>query len=202
MDNEYIESLRKQVKKALKADKKRYKHTLGVADTAACLAMRYGVDMQDDYIAGLLHDCAKCVPDEQKLKECKEYNIEISQSEKKSPYLLHSKLGAYYAKHIYNIDNEEICSAIKYHTTGRAKMSMLEKIIFVADYIEPYRNKANDLDTIRSIAFENIDETIYEITKDTLEYLNKKQAEIDPMTVETYEYYKTVLISNACVFMI
>ena len=81
-------------------------------------------------------------------------------------------------------------------------MSMLEKIIFVADYIEPYRNKANDLDTIRSIAFENIDETIYEITKDTLEYLNKKQAEIDPMTVETYEYYKIVLISNACVFMI
>ena len=73
MDNSYIEDLRKQVKKALKEDKMRYRHTLGVADTSACLAMRYGVDMQKAYIAGLLHDCAKCVPDTVKLEECNRY---------------------------------------------------------------------------------------------------------------------------------
>lgn len=202
MNNEYIESLRKQVKKALKADKKRYKHTLGVADTAACLAMRYGVDMEEAYIAGLLHDCAKCVPDAQKIKECEENGIEISPIERKSPYLLHSKLGAFYAQNIYNIDNKQICDAIKYHTTGRADMTMLEKIIFVADYIEPYRNKADDLDKIRGMAFKNIDETIYEITKDTLEYLGKNNATIDPATIATYEFYKNMLLRNACSYIL
>lgn len=202
MDNEYIESLRKQIKKALKKDKQRYKHTLGVADTAACLAMRYDIDMQSAYIAGLLHDCAKCVPDEQKIKECEENGIEISPSERTSPYLLHSKLGAFYASSIYNINDKNICDAIKYHTTGRADMTMLEKIIFVADYIEPYRNKADDLDKIRSIAFKNINETIYEITKDTLDYLNKKHATIDPATIATYEFYKNILLRDACSYIL
>mgnify|MGYP000164056494 CR=1 FL=1 len=84
MDNSYIEDLRKQVKKALKEDKMRYRHTLGVADTSACLAMRYGVDMQKAYIAGLLHDCAKCVPDTVKLEECNRYGIEVTEFEKNS----------------------------------------------------------------------------------------------------------------------
>lgn len=78
----------------------RYRHTLGVADTSACLAMRYGVDMQKAYIAGLLHDCAKCVPDTVKLEECNRYGIEVTEFEKNSLYLLHAKLGAYYAKEI------------------------------------------------------------------------------------------------------
>ena len=97
MDNSYIESLRKDVKRALKSDKMRFRHTIGVADTSACLASRYGVDMQKAYISGLLHDCAKCVPDEQKITECEQNNIEITKSEYESPYLLHSKLGAFYA---------------------------------------------------------------------------------------------------------
>ena len=66
----------------------RFRHTIGVADTSACLASRYGVDMQKAYISGLLHDCAKCVPDEQKITECEQNNIEITKSEYESPYLL------------------------------------------------------------------------------------------------------------------
>ena len=81
-------------------------------------------------------------------------------------------------------------------------MTMLEKIIFVADYIEPYRNKADDLDKIRSMAFKNINETIYEITKDTLDYLNKKHATIDPATIATYEFYKNVLLRDACSYIL
>ena len=68
----YIEKLRKEVKRALKTDKMRFRHTIGVADTAACLASRYGIDMQKAYISGLLHDCAKCVPDEKKIAECRQ----------------------------------------------------------------------------------------------------------------------------------
>ena len=160
MDNSYIESLRKDVKRALKSDKMRFRPTIGVADTSACLASRYGVDMQKAYISGLLHDCAKCVPDEQKITECEQNNIEITKSEYESPYLLHSKLGAFYADVKYGIKDEDILGAIKWHTTGHPDMTMLEKIVFVADYIEPYRNKAANLDTIRYLAFTDIDKAV------------------------------------------
>ena len=108
MDNAYIEGLRKDVKRALKSDKMRFRHTIGVADTSACLASRYGVDMQKAYISGLLHDCAKCVPDEQKIAECEQNNIDITESEYNSPYLLHSKLGAFYADVKYGIKDNDI----------------------------------------------------------------------------------------------
>ena len=168
MDNSYIESLRKDVKRALKSDKMRFRHTIGVADTSACLASRYGVDMQKAYISGLLHDCAKCVPDEQKITECEQNNIEITKSEYESPYLLHSKLGAFYADVKYGIKDEDILGAIKWHTTGHPDMTMLEKIVFVADYIEPYRNKAANLDTIRYLAFTDIDKAVLQILNDTI----------------------------------
>lgn len=189
MDNQRIEVLRKQVKKALKEDKMRYRHTLGVADTCACLAMRYDVDMERAYIAGLLHDCAKCIPDAIKIQECHELGIEISEYENNSPYLLHAKLGAYYAKHLYHIEDTEICSAIQWHTTGQAAMTRLEEIVYIADYIEPYRNHADNLERIRKLAFTNITQAVYEVSRDTLAYLQKKGGCIDPATIQTYEYY-------------
>lgn len=190
MDNSYIESLRKDVKRALKSDKMRFRHTIGVSDTSACLASRYGVDMQKAYISGLLHDCAKCVPDEQKITECEQNNIEITKSEYESPYLLHSKLGAFYADVKYGIKDEDILGAIKWHTTGHPDMTMLEKIVFVADYIEPYRNKAANLDTIRYLAFTDIDKAVLQILNDTINYLNKKGNPIDSITLDTYNFYK------------
>ena len=104
MDNKYIEQLRTQVKDALRTDNMRYQHTLGVANTSACLAMCHGADMNKAYIAGLLHDCAKCVPDDVKIAECELFGLPISDIEFESPYLLHSKLGAYYACLLYTSD--------------------------------------------------------------------------------------------------
>lgn len=190
MDNNNIEKLRKQVKKALKKDKMRFRHTIGVADTSACLAMRYGYDMEKAYIAGLLHDCAKCIPDEIKIQECNDNNIEISDIEYNSPYLLHSKLGAFYAKTKYGITDDDICSAITYHTTGKPDMSLLDKIIFIADYIEPYRNKAGNLSEIRSLTFIDIDKAINVVLHDTIEYLKESGKPIDQTTVDTYNFYK------------
>jgi len=189
MDNTYIEELRTKVKSALATDTMRFKHSIGVADTAACLAMRYNSSMEKAYIAGLLHDCAKCVPDDIKIKECRQANEEISQIELESPYLLHSKLGAIYAKEKYGINDFDICQAIRFHTTGRPDMSILEKIIFIADYIEPYRNKAWDLDIIRGLAFEDINEAVYFCLKDTLEYLESKNRPIDEMTSKAFAFY-------------
>ena len=170
-------------------DQNRYEHTLGVMYTAGALAMRYGADLEDTMIAGLLHDCAKCIPSAQKIELCKKYNLNISEAEQKNPGLLHAKLGAYLAKEIYQIENTEILDAISCHTTGRPHMTLLDKIIYIADYIEPGRCEAPDLQEIRRLAFTDIDECLYTILHASLEYLKSKSEVIDPLTEQTYLYY-------------
>lgn len=179
--------IEKQLKKVL--DKERFCHTLGVMYTAAALAMAHGADMEQALYAGLLHDCAKCIPNEEKIALCRKYQISVSASEEKSPFLLHAKLGAYYAKNTYGVQDEEILHAIKVHTTGEPEMNLLDKIIYIADYIEPNRNQAPNLEAIRKMAFQNLDETMDKILGDTLNYLQKKGGEIDPLTAETYTYF-------------
>lgn len=188
--NKSLKNITKDLKSSL--DKDRYRHTLGVSSTAICLAMKYEVDLEKAELAGLLHDCAKCIPDEKKLKKCIEHNISINDIEKQQPYLLHSKLGAFIAMDKYGIQDKEIINAILKHTTGAADMSMLEKIIFVADYIEPNRKKAINLKVIRKISFEDIDKAVYLILRDTLEHLKKKGTNIDTQTYKAYEFYKNV----------
>ena len=172
---------------------KRFQHTLGVAYTAAAMAMKYEVDVKKALIAGLLHDCAKCMSDEKLLKLSEKENIEVTDVERRNPYLLHAKVGAMLASKEYGIDDEEILDAITYHTTGRPGMTDLDKIVFVADYIEPGRDKAPNLAKVRKLAFEDLDGAVRRILKDTLKYLEGEKgsdSEIDPMTAKTYEYYQ------------
>ncbi|MBO4373495.1 MAG: bis(5'-nucleosyl)-tetraphosphatase (symmetrical) YqeK [Lachnospiraceae bacterium] len=180
--------LQKKIKKCL--DKERYRHTLGVAYTASALAMRYGEDTEKAFIAGLLHDCAKCIPNDEKYRMCEEYGISLSKSEQEIPSLVHAKLGAYLARERYGIEDEDIISSVRTHTTGEPAMSLLQKIIFTADYIEPNRSEAPNLAVVRQEAFEDLDSGVYRILSDTLKYLDRKGGKIDPMTKETYEYYK------------
>lgn len=179
-----------------KLDANRYEHTIGVAYTATSLAMRYGENIKKAEVAGLLHDCAKCVPDEKKLAKCVKHNINITDIEKERPYLLHAKLGALYAMKKYNVYDKDIINAILNHTTGCPDMNLLEKIVFVADYIEPGRDKAKNLDAIRKMAFEDIDMAVYTILRDTLDYLSNKPGKIDDMTQKAYEYYKKLIESR------
>ena len=189
-DRDYYKKLRKKVKDVM--TKARYEHTLGVEFTAASLAMRYGVDIDKAEIAGLLHDCAKCIDDEDKFDDCKKYKIELTDVVKRNPFLIHSKLGAVYANKLYGIDDEEVISAIRFHTTGKPDMTLLEKIIFIADYIEPGRDKAPNLKEIRQMAFIDIDEAMYMILKDTLDYLDKGEGEKDELTKDTFLFYKEI----------
>jgi len=182
-----MEALRKAMKKA--QDSERYEHTLSVAYTAACLASLYDVDVEKALKAGLLHDCAKCLSVKKKFSLCEKYHVEITDMEKRNPSLLHAKLGARLAKEKYGEVDQDILNAVCYHTTGRAGMSMLEKIIFVADYMEPGRNKAPDLPEVRRLAFTDIDKAIVKILQDMLKYLEKRGGEIDPATKNTLEYY-------------
>ncbi len=177
---------------------KRFDHTIGVSYTAAAMAMRYGLNVDRAAMAGLLHDCAKYMTDDELIEKCTKYGIECSETELRNGYLLHAKLGAYLSKEKYGIEDEEICSAVRYHTTGKPAMSVLEAIVFTADYIEPGRKVLSNFKLIRSMAFVDLDEAVYLILKNTLSYLNdekeseQSQKEIDKHSVETYKYYKKI----------
>ena len=133
----------KEIQKDLKNKLKpaRYEHTLGVSDTAQHLAKIHGYDCAKAALAGLLHDCAKYMADDKKIALCREYGVSISDAEYKNPSLLHAKCGAILAEHEYQIIDFDILHAIRVHTTGVPDMSLLDKIIFIADYIEPIATK-------------------------------------------------------------
>ncbi len=189
-----IEELKKRMKKEL--DCSRYYHTIGVMYTAASLAMCYGVELENAMIAGILHDCAKCIPDNEKIRLCKEYGISLTETEIQNTALIHPKLGAYLAEHKFGVTDQEILDAIAGHTTGHPEMTILEKIVFIADYIEPGRNTAPHLTMVRRTAFEDLDLTMYRILKDTLDYLREKGGVIDTMTEKTYQYYKKLTLEE------
>lgn len=190
-----LAKLRKEMEQRL--ERKRYGHTLGVAYTAANLAMVHGVDVEKALIAGMLHDCAKCMSHHKQISLCKKSRIQLSEieTEERSP-LLHAKAGSCLARKKYGITDEEILQAISYHTTGRPHMSPLEKIIYIADYIEPGRERAKrsyadiqNLQQVRRMAYRDLDETLCKILSDTLDYLSRKGGKIDSMTRDTYDYY-------------
>lgn len=183
-----IKKIRKSMEKNL--DHKRFEHTLGVAYTAAALAMRYEVDILKAQTAGLLHDCAKCLSDEKRLSICEKHNIQMNEIEHNNPFLLHAKVGSYIAMKKFQIHDKDVINAILNHTTGRPGMSSLEKIIYIADYIEPGRKQAPNLAEIRKLAFQDLDLALVKILSDTLDYLKTTNTDIDPMTQQTYDYYK------------
>lgn len=182
-----LKKLRKAMEKEL--DPKRFEHTLGVTYIAAALAMCYDESIINAQIAGMLHDCAKCLSDKKRLSICEKHSIGMTEIERRNPFLLHAKVGSFLAKDEYGVTDPDIINAILNHTTGRPGMSTLEKIIFIADYIEPGRDRAPNLSAIRKLAFENLDEALVCILRDTLEYLQEGDGETDPMTQKTYEYY-------------
>ena len=171
---------------------KRFIHTLSVAGTASSLAMCYGADLEKAETAGLLHDCAKCMDVRKMQKVCEKAGLNVSSFEADSASLLHSKAGSVLAAEKYGITDPDMINAIRYHTTGRPGMSLLEKIIFVADYIEPGRFTAKNLPLIRRLAFSDIDGALMKILYDTLVYLNSTGLVVDPMTQKTYDYYKQI----------
>lgn len=141
--DERITEIRKHLKKKL--NPMRYEHTLGVSYTCMALAMRYSANLDQAEMAGLLHDCAKRYDDATIICKCQEHGIELTEGELRAPAVIHAKLGAWMAEHKYGITDPEVLSAIACHTTGKPAMSLLDKILYVADYIEPRRDKAPNL---------------------------------------------------------
>lgn len=151
--------------------------------------MRYGADLTQALVAGLLLTVRNAFPNDKKLKLCRKNGIEVTPFEEKAPFLLHAKLGAWMAEHEYHVSDPAILSAIACHTTGKPDMSLLDKIVFIADYIEPGRNKAPGLPEIRRLSFTDIDQALIRILSDTLDYLASSNDPIDPATQNVLDYY-------------
>lgn len=184
-----MEKLRRAMEKELSTG--RYTHTLGVAYTAASLAMAHEEDMEKAMTAGLLHDCAKSMHGSELVAICEKAHLNVTAVERSNPTaLLHAKAGAYLAERKYGVEDGDILNAIRYHTTGRPDMSRLEKILYIADYIEPGRKQLAELGMIRRIAFQDLDWTMEKILANTLAYLRTMDGQVDDMTARTYQYYK------------
>ncbi len=168
-----------------KLNEDRFIHSMGVADTAVKLAEKFGGDPDKAYIAGLLHDVMKNESREEQLKIMKKDGIILSQAEKNNPKLWHAMSGAAFLKHELGFTDPDIVNAVRYHTTGRAGMSLLEKIIYTADFISPERNYP-DVDVMRSLSFESLDKGDLYSLQFSLKKLSENQLVIHTDSVDFY----------------
>jgi predicted HD superfamily hydrolase involved in NAD metabolism len=151
----------------------RYKHSLGVMESAAILAKRYGVSEEKAVLAGLLHDCARIYTDKELLEKAAAENIAADAVETASPALLHAKVGAVLAEKKFGIKDAEISAAIRLHTTGGINMTKLDKIIYLADMIEPNRDFP-EVDALRKIAKKDLDEAVLMALEQSIRFIMAK----------------------------
>lgn len=168
-------------------DEERYEHSLGVADTAAELADRFHLDKDKAYTAGLLHDCAKCLKKEELIKIIRE-NLTVKECEMINPKTYHAPVGAFVAQRDFGITDDEILSAIRWHTIGKLDMTDFEKIIFIADKIEPRTRPQEYIDRIKPRLDEEngLDMALLECYKGTIKSLADRELKICISTIEIY----------------
>ena len=167
---------------------KRIPHVLGTEQEAIRLAERYGADVEKARVAALLHDCTKKLEMPEQLALCRQYGIELDELEQKALKLLHAKTGAAIARDVYGVDNE-IYRAIWWHTTGHADMTLLEKIIYLADYIEPSRDfpGVNDL---RNCVYEDLDKGLLMGLQMTIDEMTEMENPVHHATIEARDWLK------------
>lgn len=165
---------------------KRIPHVIGCCDTAQMLAETYGADTTDAARAGILHDVTKALSDRAQLLLCDRYDIALTPSERENGKLLHAKTGAAVAKYIFG-ENDRVCDAIYWHTTGKADMTLLEKIIYIADYMEPNREFPG-VEVLRELVWEDLDAALLEGFRMSLELLRSRGKVIDPNSLQAWEY--------------
>ena len=179
-----MEELEKAVISLLKPN--RVNHVLGCRDTAVELAKRWGADVTDAARAGLLHDITKALDGPLQLTLCGEYGILLDNFSARNPKTLHALTGSLVAERIFG-ENAAVVSAIRHHTTGKADMTLLEKIIYVADYMEPNRDIPG-VDRLRLLAFTDLDGALRLGLEMTLEHLQKQGSEVSPESQEALEW--------------
>lgn len=168
---------------------KRFAHSVGVRDTAVRLAKKYGADVKKAELAGLLHDCAKNIPKEEMVALCDKLGVILDDETKTQLSLVHADLGAKLCQTEFGISDPEIISAIKYHTLGRPNMTLVEKIVFLSDAIEPTRIQHVGLDELREIAEIDLDEAVVFSANLTIDFVKSKGCALHSQTYKTRDYY-------------
>ena len=180
------EAIKKKLRGLL--SEKRYEHCLAVAKTAVRLAKIHSADPKKAETAGLLHDCAKRMSNEVLLACSKRLKLPVDKVESLQPKLLHSFVSAYTAKKDFGIKDKDTLNAIAHHTSGRIKMSKLEKIVYISDHIEPGR-KYRNVSKMRAAAKKNLDRAIVLVSSEMMKYLLQKGVPIFAQTLMTRNYY-------------
>ena len=193
--------LENKLKEAMTIDgeiNKRFYHSLGVAEKAIEINKQHnlGLDENKLYIAGLLHDAAKLYNKEELLEILKQDHDLDYLELKNNPQVLHSFAGKYVVKDIYKIDDEEILNAIYYHTTGRKQMTLMEQVIFVADFVEDRTRLEPYFDSIRKALEISLDFATYKMLITTKEHLDKQNKKMFSLGLEAYDYYKELIEKN------
>lgn len=173
---------------------KRYIHSIGTAECARDLAIKFGLDSEKAYMAGLLHDCAKCFSNE-KLLEIINNNLNVQKIELMNYKTLHAPVSAYIAKNNFWVEDNEILSAIRWHTLGKIDMTDFEKIIFLADKIEPKTRDKDYLEEVRDYLKEEngLNKAMLKCYKETIKSLVKRDLKICPVTIDIYNNLEDIV---------
>lgn len=173
---------------------KRYIHSIGTAECARDLAIKFGLDSEKAYMAGLLHDCAKCFSNE-KLLEIINNNLNVQKIELMNYKTLHAPVSAYIAKNNFGVEDNEILSAIRWHTLGKIDMTDFEKIIFLADKIEPKTRDKDYLEEVRDYLKEEngLNKAMLKCYKETIKSLVKRDLKICPVTIDIYNNLEDIV---------
>ena len=177
--------IKQKLKKLLSED--RYVHTISTQKEAIKLAQRYGVNPEKASLAALLHDCAKNVDPENMITILERQYIPVDDIERNNPAILHGKVGRVMARYKFNVTDDEILDAIECHTTGRENMTMLEKIIFLADVIEETRDYSG-VEEVRAMAYEDIDKALVMSLNRTILQVLRRGNLLHPETIKARNY--------------
>ena len=180
------------IKLALKDDDERYWHSVSVALTAVNLADTYGANKDNCMIAGILHDYCKCLSLDEMLDMCEKYGVILTEEDKKADGCIHGFLAAKMCKEKFDI-NDEVYNAIYYHTCGRPNMTILEKIIYISDFIEPLRRFRDKVEEVRRLAYSDIDKSIVLSAEMGLNFLKRTNKFIHSNTQKTLDYYTNII---------
>ena len=175
----------------IRLSKKRFQHSLNVAEEARKLAEKFDYpDNEKAYLTGLLHDICKEIPKEEQLEMVKKSKLDVSEVELCTPPLFHAVAGAWYAENVLNIHDDDMLNAVRYHTVGRANMSKLEKIIYLADLISADRNY-KDVNKMRKLAYQSLEKAMLEALKFSVTDVVAKGSMLPCHTIDAYNQYIT-----------
>ncbi len=175
-------------------DRQRFEHTLGVEQTAREMARVFGENEEKAALAGLLHDCAKCMPLSQMVKAAKHADVDPVMKESKA--LMHAVAGRCVAVSVYGVQDEEVLGAIRWHTTGHANMTRLEKIIYLADVIEPNRKPYPGLEALRAQCMQDLDGAMHTALRMSLEHVKEQGRTLHPDTLAALAMYEPELAQD------